>query len=171
VTLVVTLFGLFVSHRYFGVQYPIDRTGLYLWVLAVFSWAVLVDVTRSPVARWWLILPALALAIQFATQIQSSEFGIWPFNAGNKAIALRLRTECAHKPAQSVSVSSHFSDEGSLNFYRITYGIECLEPLVRADPQPMEGYDFYVLSPLGAKSGEGMEVLYEDPVSGSRLVR
>ena len=167
--LAVSALGVVVAHWLFGLQYPVDRTGLYLVILAGITWAVLTDLAAHRVLRAAQIMIATAFLVQFTTQLQTHTFRVWPFNAASKQIALRLRDECAGRAPLRVSVSTYFSDQPSLEFYRTQYAITCLKPMERLDDPNLTGYDYYVVNP--EKPAQGKQVLYADPVSGSALAR
>ena len=167
--LAVSALGVIAAHLIFGLQYPVDRTGLYLVILAGLSWAMLTDLVSNRALRTVQMFVAGVFLFQFATQLQTHTFRVWPFNAAAKQIAMKLRDECAGKAPQSVSVSTYFSDQPSMEFYRNQYEIACLKPMERLDDPNVPGYDYYVVNP--EKPSPGKQVLYADPVSGSALAR
>lgn len=165
----LSVLGVIAAHVIFGAQYPVDRTGLYLVVLAGLSWAVLTDAASNSKLRGLQALLATAFLLQFATQIQTQTFRVWPFNAAARQIAMRLRQECQDKAPQSVSVSTYFADQPSMEFYRRQLQLDCLRPMERLDDPNVPGYDYYVVNP--EKPGPSRQILYVDPISGSALAR
>jgi hypothetical protein len=169
VALALSIVGVVAAHVVLGVQYPVDRTGLYLVVLTGLSWAMLAD---SASQRWMRIAQAalaMAFLLQFATQLQAYTFRVWPFNAAAKQIALQLRQECQGKAPLSVAVSTYFADQPGMEFYRRQYRLDCLRPMERLGDPNVPGYDYYVTNP--EQPGPSREVLYADPISGSGLAR
>ena len=171
--LALTVSSLLAAHFLFKVNYPTDRTGLYLVPLAGITWAATADMLRNRSLRAINLVVACVLLIQFATQVQFRYFEIWWFNSAIKDIAQQLRQETRERPAQSVSLSTNFIQQPPLEFYRIYYRIAALKPVERKLHADVTGHDFYVLTgpEKGATKAAGLTVLFSDPVSGVVLAR
>src|SRR5690349_22048738 len=100
--LLVSLAALAVVHYWLGLNYPIDRTGLYLFVLFGMAWAVAVAQAPWTTARIVNAVLAGALVLQFITQFQTRYFAMWPVDLPMKQVAAKLREECRGKPPDSV---------------------------------------------------------------------
>jgi hypothetical protein len=160
-TLAITVLGLMLAHRLFGVNYPADRTCLYLVILGAFAWAIGADSFRRRWAQALWLVPVILLSIQFATQLQTRYFEFWQEQADDQDIAEQIRQACAGKPDNSMTVSTTWLHQPSLEFYRRCFHISALKPVERLEPTPLTGFDFYVLSgsdlervnlpPIGAK--------------------
>lgn len=169
--LVLAAIGQIAAHGFFDAKYPVDRTGLYLIVMAGLSWATLADLARSRLSRILMLLPTAFLLIQFLTQVQTTSFRVWPFNAATRAVALRLKEQCEDKAPESLTLSADVSDAPSLEFYRIHLPIPCLQPVERNLTQPLSDHDFYLFNSLSPEMVRPVEVLYLDLTYGSRLAR
>ena len=171
--LALTVSSLLAAHFLFKVNYPTDRTGLYLVPLAGITWAITADILRNRSLRAVNLVVACVLLIQFATQIQFRSFEVWSFNSAIKEIAQQLRQETRERPAQSVSLSTNFIHQPPLEFYRIYYKIAALKPVERKLHADVTGHDFYVLTgpEKGATKAAGLTVLFSDPVSDVVLAR
>jgi hypothetical protein len=171
--LALTVCSLLAAHFLFQVKYPTSRTALYLVPLAGITWAATADILRNPLLRAINLMVACVLLIQFATQVQFRYFSIWQFNSAIKDIAQQLRQETRDRSAQSVSLSTNFTQQPPLEFYRIYYGIAALKPIERTLHAGITGHDFYVLTgpEKGATKAAGLTVLFSDPVSGVVLAR
>jgi hypothetical protein len=171
--LALTVCSLLAAHFLFNVNYPSDRTGLYLIPLAALTWAATTDIVRNPSIRMINVALACVLLVQFATQIQFRSFEIWSYNSAIKDIARKLQQETMEQPAQSVSLSADFFQQPVLEFYRIYYGIAALKPLGRQKQTDFVGHDFYVLTGPETRSPQAaqLRVLYSDRVSEVVLAR
>ena len=171
--LALTVSSLLAAHFLFKVNYPTDRTGLYLVPLAGITWAATADMLRNRSLRAINLVVACVLLVQFATQIQFRSFEVWSFNSAIKEIAQQLRQETRERPAQSVSLSTNFIQQPPLEFYRIYYKIAALKPVERKLHADVTGHDFYVLTgpEKGATKAADLTVLFSDPVSDVVLAR
>ncbi|OLE96933.1 MAG: hypothetical protein AUG75_14310, partial [Cyanobacteria bacterium 13_1_20CM_4_61_6] len=165
--LVLTMCSLLAAHFLFNVNYPAERTGLYLIPLAGITWAATTDILRNRSLRTVNLVLGCALLIQFATQVQFRSFEIWWYNSAMKDIARKLRQETSGRPAQSVSLSANFFQQPVLEFYRIHYRIAALKPLGRQLHADFTGHDFYVLTGPETRAAQAaqLRVLFSDPVS------
>ena len=111
--LALTVASLLAAHFLFKLNYPGDRTGLYLVPLAGITWATTADMIRNRSLRAINLVVACVLLIQFATQVQFRYFEIWRFNSAIKDIAQQLRQETRDRPAESVSLSTNFTPAAS----------------------------------------------------------
>lgn len=158
-----TVVAVIATHAILGSPYPVDRTGLYLMALAALALARL---GRTPAA-------VLAIFVaQFATQIQTETFRVWPFSSPAKQIALRLREECEGRGAGSVRVATYFPDHPSLEYYRQRLPVACAQPFERLiDPYPAD-YDYYVVSPLAPPPPKDLGTnIYAGPFWGPAFVK
>ncbi len=167
-TLGVAMAGVVTAHVLFGVLYPLDRTGLYLTMLAGIAWAVLADAAPW---RWFRVVNmalAAVLLVQFATQVQTRFFWPWWYNGATRDAAALLDRATRGEAPGSVSVSATLTQQPVLEFYRVHYEIGALRPIERQLPTALSGYDYYVLGPPdSAKAEENrLRVLYREPVSG-----
>jgi hypothetical protein len=171
--LALTVCSLLMAHFLFKVNYPSDRTGLYLIPLAGMTWAATSDRLRNPFIRMINVVLACALLIQFATQIQFRSFEIWWYNSAIKDIARKLQHETIGKSVQSVSVSADFFQQPALEFYRLYYGIAALKPVERKLHADFTGHDFYVLTGPETRTPQAAQltVVFSDAASDVVLAR
>jgi 4-amino-4-deoxy-L-arabinose transferase-like glycosyltransferase len=172
-TLAVTVAFLLAAHFLFKVNYPADRTGLYLVPLAGFTWAATTDILRNRSLRAINVVLACVVLIQFVTQAQFRSFQIWSYNSAIKDIAQKVRQESRGRPAQSLSLATNFYQQPVLEFYRIRYGIAALKPVQRKEHADLTGHDFYVLTGPETHTAQAAQltVLFSDPVSDVVLAR
>ena len=145
-TLVITIFGLVLARWLFDLKYPADRTCLYFVIFAVLAWAVAGDALNSRILQVVWLLPTALLVIQFSTQLQMRYFQFWLVEADDKVMAQVIQKASLGKPENSLTVSSSWMHQPSLEFYRRYLHISALKPVERFDPTPLTGFDFYVLS-------------------------
>ncbi len=98
--------GIVGAHILFGMNYPIDRTGLVLMVLFGIVWALAAGNTSSRLLRAVNLLLGALLAIQFATQFHTSYFQVWWYDRSTKAIAHAIEQEIRGEPAGSISIGA-----------------------------------------------------------------
>jgi hypothetical protein len=142
----LTFIGLVLANWLFGVNYPAERTFLYFMVLGPLSWAIAGDVLKNRFAQAIWILPALVITAQFCSQLQIGYFQFWRNDVHDNEIARLIQEASAEKPDNSVTVSTSWVQQPSLEFYRQCWHINALKPVQRLEPTPLEGFDFYVLS-------------------------
>jgi len=164
-TLAITIFGLILARWLFGLNYPADRTCLYFIILAVVAWAIAGDVFKSLWVQAIWLLPAALLIIQFSTQLQMRYFQFWLVEADDKRIAGLIQKASEGKAENSLSVSSSWMHQPSLEFYRRYLNITALKPVERLDPAPLTGFDFYVLSwgDVERAKQTGLRTVFADP--------
>ena len=145
-TLAITIVGLIVARWLLDLNYPSDRTCLYFVILAAVAWAVAGDVFKSRTLQFIWLLPPILLAIQFSTQLQMQYFQFWRVETDDAKIAGLIQQACLGKPDDSLTLSSSWMHQPSMEFYRRYLHISALKPVERFDPTPLTGFDFYVLS-------------------------
>jgi len=142
--LTVAIAGQIATHYMFGLNYPVDRTGLYLFLLFGVAWAIAASGTN----RWTRgasgVLAGL-LMLQFITQLQTRSFQVWQYDSGAKDVARRIMEESRGKPPASIKIGATWWLQPSLEFYRRRYGVAALQPVQRFDVTPLGGFDYYVL--------------------------
>ena len=145
-TLAITLFGLSLARWLFGLNYPADRTCLYFIILGAISWAIAADSFKKPVIQAFWLLPLVVLVIQFSTQLQTRYFEFWRVEANDKIIASLIQQASLGKPENSLTLSSSWMHQPTMEFYRRCLHISALKPVERFDPTPLTGFDYYLLS-------------------------
>lgn len=144
--LAVTCLGLLLARWLFGINYPADRTCLYFVILGALAWAVAGDIIKSRILFALWLLPAALLIVQFSTQLQMRYFQFWRVETDDKVIARLIQQASAGKPAGSLTISTSWIHQPTLEFYRRVWHIDALKPVKRIEPTPLAGFDFYVLS-------------------------
>lgn len=145
-TLCLSIFGLVAAHQLFAVLYPADRTGLWLIPLFFIAWAFSVDEERLSSIRLIHAALAIAILIQFGTQIQTRYFVIWAFDQHTSEVAEWLKKKTENRPQGSVSVSTSMARHPAMEYYRMQLPIPALQPIKRQAEAPLSGHDYYVLS-------------------------
>jgi 4-amino-4-deoxy-L-arabinose transferase-like glycosyltransferase len=167
-TLVVSLFGLIAAHLLFGLNYPVERTGLYFVPLFGIAWAIAADrVMSRPLAGMQAVIAGL-LILQFATQLQTQYFAPWKFDMDTKQVALMLQKASQGKADQSIAVSSDWRHQPAMEFYRQDLHLAALKPIERQDQAALSGFDFYVLQDPDRANLETnhLRVRFSDPQTG-----
>ena len=176
VMLVAAILELIAAHYAVGLNYPIDRLGLYLVLLFGLAWAFAASQVRNIPARAVNGILAGLLTIQFAAQFDSRYFQLWPQDLPAKQVARRIREETRGLAPGSVKVSATWFQQPALEFYRRYYSISALAPIERQDKTPLEGFDYYVLNlkddaSIRAGNVGRLQALLAEPVSGVLLAR
>ena len=172
----VCLIELEALRRIAGFNYPVERVGIYLFLLLVLAWAIAAD--QLPVKLALSVNGFLAglLVLQFATQFEWRYFTLWDFDRPAKQIARILKSETGGRDADSISISASWFQTPALEFYRYHYGIGALAPIKRHDPTVLTGFDYYVLNLREDDSVKGKDLsrlipIYRDPLSGVLLAK
>ena len=163
--LAITFIGLVLARMLFGVNYPADRTCLYFAILGILAWAMAADAIDNCFGQALWLLPAILVAIQFCTQLQTHYFEFWQNQADDGRIAQLIQQASAGKPDNSLAVSSTWIQQPSLEFYRRCFHISALKPVQRLEPTPLTGFDFYVLSwgDLERVKQTNLKIVFADP--------
>jgi hypothetical protein len=153
------------AHYASGMNYPVDRTGLYLILLFALAWPIVAGGVNQKWQRLH-ILVAIFFVIQFAVQFDAHSFRVWRFDADTKFAAQILRDACGSRPESSVAISSVWINQQSLDYYRRTLPIPALKPVEFHDPPPLSGFDFYVLNRADNPPLDHFRILYTGAKSG-----
>lgn len=145
-TLLLALVAIVASHLLAGLNYPVDRLGLHLFVLLGLAWAIAVANVSNRWIRAVNGLFAALLIAQFITQLHTRYFTLWDFDSATKQVAQRLRDETRGAPPDSVSVSASWFHTPALEFYRRVWRIAPLKPIERHEHTMLEGFDYYALN-------------------------
>jgi 4-amino-4-deoxy-L-arabinose transferase-like glycosyltransferase len=165
--------GMIAAHYFFGLLYPIDRTGLAMMLLFALAWALAAGNASNPWLRRANLLAGALLAIQFATQFHTSYFQIWWYDRSTKEIAQRIAADSRGKPPDSVSIGATWIHQPALEYYRVVNHLKALEPVVRTPDTPVTGQDYYVLNVQDKRysATRGRTVMFSDPFAGVVLVK
>ncbi len=161
------------ANRYFGVLFPLGRTGLHLLVLFLLSSSVAAHLTwRRPMARVVAVPLAIALVLAagwFAARWTTRVYSDWPFNAATGRIVEALRRQHARNPRDHVRVGASWLFEPGLNFYRHALGLAWMRPVDRSNPEG--DFEYYILLPEDRHVMERLHLnlLFHDPATGASL--
>ena len=138
--------GMVGAHILFGMNYPIDRTGLVLMILFGIVWALAAGNTPNRLLRAVNLLLGALLAIQFATQFHTSYFQVWWYDRSTKAIAHAIEQEIRGEPAGSISIGASWIHQPALEYYRVHDRVAALRPVQRRENTLVTGQNYYVLN-------------------------
>ena len=167
-TMAGSLAALLAAHRFAGVPYPLDRTGIYwvpLFVLVAF--ALLERYGRA--VRIPAYCAALLCAGQFLLLFRVDRYEPWLYDAGTRRVVRELRAR--ESGARRVRLAASWTLEPSLNFYRRMYRLDWLEPVVRGDAAAPADYRVLEAADRPLVEKLRLAVLYQDPVSGAVLAK
>jgi hypothetical protein len=168
---------LIVLSRYvFHQAYPELRTAMY-WIplLGLACLSFLARLTQGArIERIFSVPVAVVLilcAAQFVTQFNIRYFAEWPYCAAGKDMMQIVRAEHAARPGARVRVGATWQLEPVINFYRVAWGMDWMDPVYRESPD--NSYDYYLLAfgdtPLVEKLH--LKMLLSDRLSGTVLAR
>lgn len=162
VTLLLTASAVIAAHDFFGVLYPLGRTGLYLTLLFGLSWAIAADLV--PKLRTASLALAFLVTFQFVTQLHVNYFTPWEDGSRIKDAVAVLRKLSAGRPAGSVKVSTTWYHQPALEFYRQSWDITEWAPVQWNDPTQFTGHDFYVFKNegIGEIKNAGIRIIFRD---------
>jgi hypothetical protein len=170
-TLAISAFGLISAHLLLHVAYPIDRTGLYIVVLAGIGWALVSGEIGNKWFRAANVVLVCVLGLQFATQFDTKILYVWEFDWRVRDAAHLIMMESRGKPPLSVSIGATWIHQPALEFYRQRYHITALQPVERLEHAPLSGHDYYVLSgpDKDDPAAQRLNVVLSDPYWGMVL--
>jgi 4-amino-4-deoxy-L-arabinose transferase-like glycosyltransferase len=176
VTLLAALAELAIAHEVAGMNYPVDRVGLYLFLLLGLAWATAASQLPQLGLRAAQAVLALVLAVQFLTQFETRYFELWPFDLPAKEVARKIREESLGGAPHSLALSATWFQQPALEFYRDYYHIAALKPVERHAQTLLAGFDYYVLNLKDdddVKRGDWKRLspLYSEPLSGVLLAK
>jgi hypothetical protein len=163
IILFICIAGILAAHFFANMNYPVDRMALHLYLLLALAWAIAAD--SPPRFRIANLALAALLVMQFATQLQISQFGVWSEDAHDKEIARRIDQLSASKPPESVRISTSWWHQSTLEFYRVQMHMTAVQPIAWNSPTRFDGYDFYVLGgdDIQQMAAHNIRVLFRDP--------
>lgn len=145
--LLISILLLGLGHALVGLQYPYDRTGLYLIILFPLACIAAIEVLfeRDPTLRWTLA-PAIAalgaVLVIYCLEFHVGDFAEWPFAADVKPYMETIRTR---SPTGHVRIGGSFVFSYLINFYREEHRSNWLYSF--EVPALAPGYDYYLLLP------------------------
>ena len=175
--LLLALTAIVCAHVVDGLNYPVDRLGLPLFVLFGLAWAIAASQVPKPRILALNFLLAMLLIAQFLTQFHTRYFALWQFDAPMKLVAQRIGEEVRGRPPGSVSVSATWFHTPALEFYRRFYRLTALLPIERHEHTQLRDFDYYVLNLKDDDDLKGtppigrLILLYRDDFSGVLLAQ
>jgi hypothetical protein len=171
--LALALLAMIAAHRFLGMPYPVDRTGLTWMLLFAIAWALAAGATASPLIRGANLLIGLMLAAQFVTQVHGDYLTVWWYDRSTKDIARRIESQTLDRPPGSVSISATWINQPALEFYRVRDQVGSWKPVERHDPTLFTGYDYYVLNSTDTDTpaAHALTALFSDPFAGVLLAQ
>jgi hypothetical protein len=161
--------ALIVISRYaFEQPYPEMRTAVY-W-LPLLSLGALAILRRS--ARAFAVPLAVVLVacvLQYVSQFNTRYFAEWSYCAAGKDMMQIVRAQHAREPATGVRIGATWQLEPVINFYRVAWRLDWMEPVDRESPDG--AFDYYLLA-FGDRSlvaTRRLKVLADDRLSGTVL--
>ncbi len=175
-TLLAAMAELVVAHYAAGMNYPVDRVGLYLFLLLGLAWAAAASQLPSLPLRAIQSALACLLAVQFLTQFETHYFELWAFDLSAKDVARKIRDQSLGSAPGSLTLSATWFQQPALEFYRDYYHIAALKPVERHAQTLLAGFDYYVLNLKDdddVKRGDWKRLspLYAEPLSGVLLAK
>lgn len=165
-----------VSRYVFQQPYPELRTAMY-WIpllgLACLSFLRRLD-QGVRVGRIFYALSATILVlcvVQFATQFNTRYFAEWAYCAAGKDMMKIVRADHAGKPGTRARIGATWQLEPVINFYRVAWGLDWIDPVYRDSPDNV--YDYYLLAYGDTSLVERLHLktLLSDPLSGTVLAK
>jgi hypothetical protein len=169
--------SLIALHVLFGLPYPHERTGLYLIPFATITLAVPVQIfienqkarTIGHAGAATVCVFMAATVFQYLIELKVNRYEEWAFDAGTKRVLLKLR-DIRREQSQREHLGVSWLFDQTVNWYRVVYRWDWLEPVSRADPHQIS-FDSYYLTgdDFDVVRLKHLNVVYTDPVSGSVL--
>ncbi len=166
--LLLALGAIVCAHFVAGLNYPVDRLGLPLFLLLGLAWAVAASQVPNPRVRAVNAVLAVLLIAQFLTQLHTRYFALWLFDAPMKQMAQRIRAEVRGDPPGSLSLTCAWWHTPALQFYQHVYHLSALKPVERSDITLLHGFTYYVFDGDVSGTPDALRLvpLYRDDLSG-----
>jgi hypothetical protein len=151
---------LIIGNRFFGILYPVRRTGIY-WIPLL----VLICLTLAAKAPRAAVPPCVAVGLacvaQFVGQLNVHHYAEWPYDFDTKRVVRLIVQDHARRPG-TVTIGASWNAEASLNFYRRRYRLHWMRPVERSASVPKG--DYYLLQGADRALVEklGLVKLYEN---------
>jgi hypothetical protein len=150
-------------HHFWGVPYPITRTGLYWIVLFVF---MLLGLARKISQLRIPIVIFLTLCVAwFAVEFNTNYYAEWRYDAGTRRIVRLLRDRQAIAPDRKLRVGITWYLEPSMKFYRRLDALDWMEVVDLRREQNALDYFVVVGDDLALLKTRGLVPLYTDRIS------
>jgi hypothetical protein len=172
-----TAIVLIVLSRYvFQQAYPELRTAMY-WIplLGLACLGLLKRLRQESEIERILSVPIAAVIVlgvaQFVTQFNTRYFAEWSYCAAGKDMMQIVRADHAGRPGNRVKVGATWQLEPVINFYRVAWSLEWMEPVFRESPD--NSYDYYLLAYGDTSLVEKLHLksLLSDRLSGTVLAK
>lgn len=173
--LLPTALLMIVASRYIlHAPYPEQRTVLY--------WAPLLGLTclgfmkrlhdDQRMGRMAAVLLGVFVVLciaQFVTQFNTRYYAEWAYCAATKDMMAIVRDRHSLRPGDKIRVGLTWQLEPGVNFYRVMWGLEWMNKVVRESPDG--DYDYYILlfNDVSLVQRRGLKVLLRDKLSGAVL--
>jgi len=171
-----TIVLIVLSRALFAQPYPELRTAMY-WI-PLLGLALLSLLRRvadgSGIERkvyWPMTALVILCVIQFLTQFNTRYFAEWSYSAAGEDMMRLVRADHAARPGARVKVGATWQLEPIINFYRIAWGLDWMDPVYRESPDNV--YDYYLLA-FGDKrlvEKRHLTELHSDQLSGTVLAK
>lgn len=175
-TLSVTIVLIVLSRHAFHQPYPELRTVMY-WI-PLLSLACLGFLRRlAGGSRIERLLPVplatalVACVLQFVTQFNTRYFAEWRYCAATEDMLRVVRAEHAHRPGTRVSVGASWQLEPVINFYRVAWGLDWMDPMVRESPDYRFEYYLLAFGDTSLVESRHLKPLLRDRLSGTVLAK
>jgi hypothetical protein len=172
----VAIVPIVLSRYVFHQPYPELRTAMY-WIplLSLASLSVLRRFGEGTGMRRILSLPLAAVLVacvlQYVTQFNTRYFAEWAYCAAGKDMIEIVRAQHALQPGTRVRVGATWQLEPVIDFYRVSWGLDWMDPVYRQSPDG--SFDYYLLA-FGDTSlveRRHLKILLRDRLSGSILAK
>lgn len=168
---------LVVLSRYgFGQPYPEMRTAMYWIPLASLAFLGILKrfadgAVPRPAVSIVLGIIVVAVTVQYVSQFNTRYFAEWAYCAAGKDMMQAIRTDHAQKPRTDLKIGATWQLEPVINFYRVEWGLDWMNPVHRQNPEGV--FDYYMLGMGDTSLAERMhlKVLRRDFLSGTVLAK
>jgi len=176
ILLPATIALIVISRYLFHQPYPELRTAMYWLPLLELAAVVLLDrLSQGSRIEWILSVPLAAVlllcVVQFATQFNTRYFAEWAYCSAGKDMMQIVRSDHAATPGARARIGASWQLEPVINFYRLTWHLDWMDPVNRESPA--NAYDYYLLGFGDTPLVESLHLkqLDSDRLSGTVLAK
>jgi hypothetical protein len=115
------------EHLVLGVHFLMDRTAIFFVFLFTLLLCSLASSSRAGAGVLGLLAAASLMLFARAANLRSAQ--LWPYDADSRQMLARLSSSAHVSPGEKLTLRTNWLFEPTINFYRVTRGLDWLAPV------------------------------------------
>jgi hypothetical protein len=159
------------SRHLLQMAYPELRTAMYWLPLLTLACLGIARAFPASYIRIPIVTALVLCVVQFATQFNTRYLAEWAYCAAGKDMVGIIRSEHRKEAGKKVNVGLSWQLEPVVNFYRVSWGLDWMNPVYRTSPDGPFDYFLLLNDDVRLVEQRGLKVLLRDPLSRVVLAR